>query len=126
MLHVIFHLQNCILLYFYFVLIQSKLAKYDIWITNLLKCSTEDNSLPTDIQFNACKYHLKEEINAIKPDYIVAMGTIVVKYLEKLKLYHRIFSVKHPSFYYRFKTQAAVDKSVMELDKVYREIIKDN
>ncbi len=45
-----------------------------VWLTNILKCPTPDHRDPLDTEIRTCQRFLKEEIRAIDPKLIIAMG----------------------------------------------------
>ena len=104
--------------FFYYVLDKSKLKEFDIYITNLIKCSTESNSEPEEESVLACKRLLELEISIIKPHYIISMGNFVKFWLSKMKLDIEVINTKHPSFYFRFKSQQAVEDELKEFDSI--------
>ena len=50
------------------------LTRSDVYVTNIVKCSTIGNSSATDAQIKACKDFLSKELCKIKPLIVVAMG----------------------------------------------------
>lgn len=104
--------------FFYYVLNKSKLKEFDIYITNLIKCSTESNSEPEEESILACKRLLDLEVSIIKPHYIITLGNFVKNHLSKVKLDIEVINIKHPSFYFRFKSQQAVEEELREFDSV--------
>jgi len=54
-----------------------------IYITNTIKCYTPGNRPPTDIEVEACKDFLKQEIQIIQPRVIVALGNYALQYFTK-------------------------------------------
>ena len=75
----------------------------DVYSTNLVKCSTEDNIDPSDEQLNCCKDFLINEISIIKPKIIICVGKFSsnffqLKFGEHKKIDDIIYvSIKHPS-----------------------------
>jgi len=111
--------------FFDYVLRKTKLMKYTIFITNLVKCSTDKNTELKDKYINTCRYLLELEIGVIKPHYIVSMGHLVKKHLERFNLQHRTFHINHPSYYFRFKSDRAVEQEIEELNKLEESIKND-
>ena len=111
--------------FFYFVLDKSKLKEYDIYITNLLKCSIENNSQPEEESIKQCQRLLELEIKIVKPDYIITMGNLVKNYVSKMRLEKKILAIKHPSFYFRFKSEKSVQDELKEFNDLADFIEKD-
>lgn len=57
----------------------------DVYITNLVKCSTFDNQDPSVDEVAACEAFLTRQVNLIKPDLILALGSITAQRLLKSK-----------------------------------------
>ena len=51
------------------------LKREDIYIANIIKCRTPDNRVPTMEEASACKPYLMRQIEMIKPQIIVALGS---------------------------------------------------
>jgi len=65
-------------------LLMRKLRKYnisrdDIFLSNALKCRPPGNDTPTTSEIKACRGFLLEEINRVKPEKILAFGSIAIK-----------------------------------------------
>jgi len=86
-----------------FAVLLTKLNIYHYcYITNLVKCSTQDNKV-NDYYSNICfEEHLKKEIEIIKPKFIIALGNQVYNYLNQ-KLDCNVYKIKHPSYYLSYK-----------------------
>ena len=56
------------------------LTRQDIYITNTVKCYTPDNRGPESDEVQACKEILKKELEAIKPQVVVALGNYALDY----------------------------------------------
>jgi len=111
--------------FFWFVLKQSKFVNYDIYITNLVKCSTDYNEMLKDVYVNSCKFLLLKEINIIKPDYIICLGKFVSMHIKRFRLNNKIFYINHPSFYFRFKSEKSVELELKEFNDLYNIIEND-
>ena len=51
------------------------------YITNLVKCRPPNNRTPTAAEIKACRPYLNEEIERLKPDYVVTAGVPATKTL---------------------------------------------
>jgi len=51
------------------------LKREDIYIANIVKCRTPENRVPTMEEASACKPYLMQQIEMIKPQIIVALGS---------------------------------------------------
>jgi DNA polymerase len=52
-----------------------ELKREDVYITNILKCKTPENRVPSIEEAGACKPYLLKQIDMIKPQIIVALGS---------------------------------------------------
>lgn len=111
--------------FFWFVIKQSKFVNYNVYITNLVKCSTNYNEMLKDVYVNSCKFLLLKEINIIKPDYIICLGKFVATHIKRFKLNNKIFYINHPSFYFRFKSEKSVELELKEFNDLYNIIEND-
>lgn len=60
-----------------------KIPKQDVYFTHLVKCRTANVTPVTDSDITACSPYLMEEIKAIQPKVILAVGSNVAKALSK-------------------------------------------
>ncbi len=51
------------------------LRRKDVYIANIVKCRTPENRVPTMEEASACKPYLIQQIEMIKPQIIVALGS---------------------------------------------------
>lgn len=58
-----------------------KLRREDVYLSNLIKCCTQDGRNPTREESSACKLILNKQIMAIKPLVICALGDIAAQTL---------------------------------------------
>lgn len=82
--------------------------KFDIYITNLVKCSNPINEIPSNKIISQNLPILKRELVLIKPNLIVAMGNSVRNYVDSClydylrnELKCEIHHIHHPSFFLR-------------------------
>jgi uracil-DNA glycosylase family 4 len=73
----------------------------DCWFTNLVLCSTENNSINAK-QISTCIANLEYQIQLINPDVIFALGGVAVKALKKSFPNKKIVEVAHPTYIKRF------------------------
>jgi len=86
-------------LLFHYVAVQ-KLAD-EVWITNLVKCSTPNNRGLRREEIKACEKWLKKEIEIIKPKRIIGLGKDACNWLRRNK--YNYVGFPHPSFVTRFQ-----------------------
>jgi len=77
----------------------------DIYVTNLVKCSTKNNVMPSDDILENCKDFLLREIEIVRPKIIITVGKFASNYFglkenNELKVEKGIlyYSIYHPSF----------------------------
>ncbi len=58
-----------------------ELTRDDVYITNILKCRALDTQAPSSAHVHTCHPYLLKEIELIKPQYIVTLGTVAYHYL---------------------------------------------
>ena len=51
------------------------MPKEEVYVTTILKCKTPENRVPTPEEVACCKPYLMQQIQAIKPQIIVALGS---------------------------------------------------
>lgn len=73
----------------------------DCWFTNLVLCSTENNSV-TEKQISTCITNLEYQVQQINPDVIFALGGVASKTLKKNFPDKKIIEVAHPTYVKRF------------------------
>jgi uracil-DNA glycosylase family 4 len=97
----------------------------DIVITNAVKHRPPDNRTPTAEEYKVCSQYLKEEIEILKPKYIVALGAIPSRTLAHLAgitlpasglrgksfdcMGAKVFCTWHPAYAFGYNKKAAVD-----------------
>ena len=57
------------------------LDRSEVYIANIVKCRPPNNSTPTQEIANMCKGYLFKQIELVKPDIIVALGSTAYRYL---------------------------------------------
>lgn len=88
----------------------------EMCITNLMKCSTLENKLPTAGEINFCNHWFEKEIELVKPEIVVALGGFVGRILDEkyFKSYKfKLFKIYHP---------AAVKRNLGFLDKFKKQL----
>lgn len=106
----------------------------DVYSTNLVKCSTENNNDPDISCLNICKDYLFKEITAINPKIIICAGKFSsdffdLKFGERKTIDDKIFiSIKHPSSLSYNKDEKSENYFYNQLDIIKDElrIIKNN
>lgn len=79
------------------------ISRSDCYFTNLVKCSTNNNSSPKLYIENCFKY-LLEELNIVEPQKIIIIGSVARDYIKnKINFFKdcNIIFVRHPSYYLR-------------------------
>jgi len=79
------------------------LKREDVYVTNLVKCSTLNNEIPSEDIVKLCKHFTIKEATRLNPDFIVCVGTFArdqVMKIEKLRKWP-ITSVNHPAWVLR-------------------------
>lgn len=61
----------------------SRIERTGIYVTNVVKCRPPDNRPPAYDEIQSCKKWLWQEIQAVKPEYIVTLGLTSSKLLLK-------------------------------------------
>ena len=87
----------------------------DIYISNLVKCSSKENISPKEEWANNCFPILQQQINKLPNlKYIVLLGSFVRDYIKKhpLKTNAKIVLCKHPAYFMR---TGALEKGIDEL-----------
>lgn len=65
------------------VLEQYKLERKQAFITNVVKCRPDDNRTPKRGELQACRHYLDDEINLVKPEYILLVGNSALSLIKK-------------------------------------------
>ena len=94
------------------------LKREQVYIANIVKCRPPKNRVPEPIEANTCKPFLFRQIEVIRPEVIVALGSTAATYLLGAKAslsslrgrLHHAFNTKlivtyHPAFLLRDPTQ---------------------
>lgn len=63
------------------ILEEFKINRQNIYITNAVKCRPPNNAQPKVAEIRACRDYLIDEISAINPKLIVALGLVAIKSL---------------------------------------------
>ena len=99
------------------------LKKFNIfekaYITNLVKCSTDDNTI-TNKNIEDCIHHIRREIHVIGPKLIIALGNQVYNALIDNNVYSKdkIVKIFHPSYQYAYKKISPSDYELHILDAI--------
>lgn len=75
----------------------------DVYTTNIVKCCPENNRTPTPLEITNCSKILVQELEIIKPKYIVTLGRVAQNIMKKMDLTKKVFHfhVAHPAYYLR-------------------------
>ena len=87
------------------------LTREDFYITNIVKCHTDDNKKPSDICIKRCSFFLHIEITIMMPLFVVTLGAPSFKFLCPNSIYDKalgklthseiidkkVFAIYHPS-----------------------------
>ena len=94
----------------------------DCYVTNVVKCSTTDNSKPLSTTIDNCFEYLQTEISEIKPKKIITFGRFVQENLIQynIKDYRgEVYYIPHPSYYFHYNR----DK-IDEFKRKLKEVLK--
>lgn len=87
------------------------LNRSNFYITNIVKCHTDDNTKPSEEHIQRCSLFLKMEINIIAPIFVVTLGAPSFSYLCQNAIYgkalgkmtysdvidRKVYAIFHPS-----------------------------
>lgn len=65
------------------VLASYKLNRDDAFVTNVVKCRPPDNRTPKKPEFDACRHYIEEEVEAVKPEFMLLLGNSALKLIKK-------------------------------------------
>jgi len=95
---------------------EAGIDRKEVFITSILKCRPPENRKPKDHEVAKCIPYLKEQIDEVKPKYIVLLGLVAIENMigdrKKLKEMHgqvlkvgdfNYFITYHPAAARRFK-----------------------
>jgi len=57
------------------------IPKEEVYVTTILKCKTPDNRVPTPEEVACCKPYIMQQIQTIRPQIIVALGSVSFHHL---------------------------------------------
>ena len=103
--------------------------RYDLYVTNLVKCSTKDNAFPDDHNLNRCEKWLTKELRSIKPDFVICLSSKVFneftnRYVDDIiDMNIKVYYMKHPAYFYRMRSLNKYDLRD-ELRTVEKKLIK--
>jgi len=107
------------------------IKKSEVYITYALKCQPSKDSIDSEIQI--CSQYLEDEIYKVKPQIIMALGNVALKYLKNqsnIVKYHgklfndekrncKIFAAYHPSFVLKQNGGSAKERFFDDIKKLY-------
>ena len=68
------------------ILTASKLSREAVYILNTVKCRPPNNRNPQPVELENCRPYLDQQLDLIRPDYIVCLGSVAAKSLLGTKL----------------------------------------
>ena len=109
------------------------LARVEVYIANIVKCRPPGNRVPEPVEANTCSQFLLRQIDVVRPEAIVALGSTAATYLLGVKQslsslrgrWHRCRGAKlavtyHPAFLLRDPRQKV--EAWKDLQMVMREL----
>lgn len=57
----------------------------DVYLTNTVKCKTQSNQNPSELELSACEPYLLQQINLVQPELIIVLGNVAAQSLLKSK-----------------------------------------
>lgn len=115
-----------------YLLSQSGLERNDVYITNIAKCRPPGNREPTREEERACFPYLAEEIEAVQPKVIIALGGTALEVLvgkkavgrarghslqpaSYLRTNAKLLATKHPAAYLNNKNRSTLQEIITDL-----------
>lgn len=90
-------------------LIVSGLTRNDIWLTNVVKCATYGNKMPTDTMKRDCRRYLLSELSLVRPRLVITLGKFAAQDFPLGE--YRIVNLYHPAYYlYKHKGMEFIEK----------------
>jgi len=77
------------------------LTRDDVYFTNIVKCSSIKNELPSEECLKKCSELFYEEISEIKPYLIITISSLVYQNIDKSRVKVPVIKLEHPSYYFR-------------------------
>ena len=90
----------------------------EVWITNIVKCCTRSNKKPEPEEIRACEGWLRQEIEVIQPDKIIALGKVASMWLR------RTFPDKHSDWHPRY-IQFKPKERAEYIERLKRAMLRD-
>jgi uracil-DNA glycosylase family 4 len=82
-----------------FMMLLKQLKLLDkVYITNLIKCSCEDNN-PSSQSYDSCFEIFKKELELVQPSKIIALGNKPFEYLNTQNLKSPLVRIYHPVYW---------------------------
>ena len=76
---------------------KSVIKDYDLYVDNIVHCSTSNNDVPTQEHIDKCIDWILLEIELLSPDLIVCLGNVVFDILKDKVSTHKITKIWHPA-----------------------------
>ena len=80
-------------------LVTAGLTREDVWISNVVKCATKGNLLPTREMKVKCRGFLKRELSILKPRLVVTLGRFAKEDFPEGD--YEIEAIPHPAWFMR-------------------------
>ena len=97
-------------------------------ITNLIKCSTAKNIIPSAKTLETCIYWFNREVELVKPKLIVGLGVFVKKFFNgvqnELTDWHgyKVFCTYHPAYVKNYGNVDEFKKILRRIKEIYDEM----
>ena len=99
-----------------------------VFITNLIKCSTAKNIIPSAKTLETCIYWFNREVELVKPKLIVGLGVFVKKFFDgvqnELTDWHgyKVFCTYHPAYVKYYGNVDEFKKILRRIKEIYDEM----
>lgn len=85
-----------------------ELKREDVYVTNLVKCSTLKNEEPSQQEINSCRHNLDLELHNLLPKIVITVGALPRSVFKlnafgehRRGLRYELFSIRHPTWVVR-------------------------
>lgn len=73
-----------------------KLNRNEVYMTNLIKCRLPNNRKPNSEEIQICGKYLEQEIQIVKPEYLIPLGQLATSFTVRLFCHENFFN-SHPA-----------------------------
>lgn len=80
------------------------IRREDVFVTNVVKCSTPGNQTPDWLTINICQSWVIQELTVLRPQILIAVGSVAARFLASVQespTRQLRASVKHPAYFLR-------------------------